>query len=495
MDAADQFALRPMPKTFPEIQSKATQNDDQQRIPIPSKERPPKVPSRRIFIADSNGPPLGHFKSFTKRHEEILQQTNSVDFVLDAHGTSNPIVSKGNAQPKGKEAPKARENDPQQPRVISVNNGLDAVRRDTPDQPVSSGAKVAIEPPLDGMDITQDAIPATQNLGSLNAVSKPAGPDKTNGFFMDPKAPRLGFSSDPVPEVNGGSHSTARFATPTSPPRAQRQNHANQAPPVTDAEPLPTVNGVHEENGWQTSSKPPNAEPAAPPPASAPVPEQPRKRYQDPEAKRQALIAEHDPAEFDAYIYGELNRANRPGDALFALRPYARPTPSNDHIRPTTHFAAMDPRIHYAQPHSEAWHRAKHDEIAARGNRKSKTNFGKAAARRARRKREVAAHGDDDGASGGACDVPDHVRRDRKWVSALDELDEMADVTHAKQRAKIRRRKKGKGVEKGKEKGHERGKGPEKEKRKRTESDEDYDEMDTDADADSESDWSRTRRE
>ncbi|KAI1451398.1 hypothetical protein F4805DRAFT_463824 [Annulohypoxylon moriforme] len=146
--------------------------------------------------------------------------------------------------------------------------------------------------------------------------------------------------------------------------------------------------------------------------------------------KRQTLESKHDPIQFDSYIYGKNNEPFRPGSALFGLPPWkqpARPT------RPATHYAHIDPRIHWSHPRSDTWYDKKRREIHERGNRKD--NFGRAAARAAKRKREE---------SNSIVSLPDRVKSNPQWLAALDELDEMAEpyFTHQREKFKERKRRK-----------------------------------------------------
>ncbi|KAI1088783.1 hypothetical protein F5B19DRAFT_406325 [Rostrohypoxylon terebratum] len=146
-----------------------------------------------------------------------------------------------------------------------------------------------------------------------------------------------------------------------------------------------------------------------------------------PEEKRQILVSKHDPEKFDSYIYSKSNEPFRPGSALFGLPPWMQPTRPT---RPATHFAHIDPRIHWSHPRSEKWHMKKQKEIRARGTRKD--NFGKVAARAARRKREEGCH---------MPPLPDRVKNNPQWLAAVEELDEMAEEYHAQKREKLRERK------------------------------------------------------
>ncbi|KAI1205120.1 uncharacterized protein F4807DRAFT_464940 [Annulohypoxylon truncatum] len=152
-------------------------------------------------------------------------------------------------------------------------------------------------------------------------------------------------------------------------------------------------------------------------------------QYQDralpkPEKKRQMLVSEHDSKKFDSYIYGKNNEPFRPGSALFGLPPWRQPPRPT---RPATHYAHIDPRIHWSHPRSETWHREKQREIRGRGNRKD--NFGRAAARAAKRKLEEGHI---------TTDLPERVKNNPQWLAALDELDEMAEYYHAHKRANFK---------------------------------------------------------
>ncbi|KAI8959651.1 hypothetical protein F5Y11DRAFT_297733 [Daldinia sp. FL1419] len=163
--------------------------------------------------------------------------------------------------------------------------------------------------------------------------------------------------------------------------------------------------------------------------APAPIIQDQRWRHLNPEERRQVWISKHDPDKFDSYIYGKLNEANRPGSALFGLPEYRQPPRPT---RPATHFGHIDPRVHWTRPRSKEWYHQKQNEIRERGTRKS--NYGQAAARAARRRREEA----DDPPR---IDIPDRVRNNPTWLSALDELDAMADQYYIQRRTDIQVRR------------------------------------------------------
>ena len=123
--------------------------------------------------------------------------------------------------------------------------------------------------------------------------------------------------------------------------------------------------------------------PFRPAPSQTPVSQPPRKKK------------EVDLTVFDALIYSQDGAITPPpGISLNPPTPISPSAPSASAITPhpienlkqepkvkpepdEPVFGYIDPRIHWPQRHSEAWHAAKQEEIKARGGRKA--NFGKAA--------------------------------------------------------------------------------------------------------------------
>ncbi|KAI0152830.1 hypothetical protein GGR57DRAFT_159434 [Xylariaceae sp. FL1272] len=135
-------------------------------------------------------------------------------------------------------------------------------------------------------------------------------------------------------------------------------------------------------------------------------------RKMTPEQRRQYHISRHDPRKFDAAIYSENNRPFRPGDPLFgiSLHDLRALQPNRPKPRPATHWAQINPHVHYTQERSEAWFQQKQEEIRARGNRK--TRLGKYIERTAKRTREAGVpEFDYDG-------LPQRVKDNPKWVEA-----------------------------------------------------------------------------
>ncbi|AEO63499.1 uncharacterized protein THITE_2108860 [Thermothielavioides terrestris NRRL 8126] len=148
---------------------------------------------------------------------------------------------------------------------------------------------------------------------------------------------------------------------------------------------------------------------------------------------------EVDISRFDALVYSQPGASTPPPGVDLALDTNPRPAPQQEPAgaAPKEPQAAsqppkpeadeplyldVDPRIHWPQPHSAAWHAAKQKEIAARGRRKD--NFGCAAQslRKQRREREKRA-----GAAALFEDaLPEKVLENPAWVRALRRLKGLA---------------------------------------------------------------------
>ncbi|KAI2775695.1 hypothetical protein F4815DRAFT_496562 [Daldinia loculata] len=244
-----------------------------------------------------------------------------------------------------------------------------------------------------------------------------------------PKSPRIDLGT-PLPRLNSEE---ASDPTPQSPSRGDSDPSGTQTlgrPQVTEKRP-----SAKRHQAVPKTAQPTNNRNTAKRPANSPVDESTlasivqnrRWKHLNPEERRQVWISKHDPDKFDSYIYGKLNEANRPGSTLFGLPEYQQPPRPT---RPATHFGHIDPRVHWTRPHSKKWYLEKQNEIRERGNRKS--NFSQVAARAVKRRRE---EGDD----APRIDLPDRVRNNPTWLSALDELDAMADQYYA-QRHHVRQK-------------------------------------------------------
>ncbi|OTB01178.1 hypothetical protein M426DRAFT_25890 [Hypoxylon sp. CI-4A] len=156
-----------------------------------------------------------------------------------------------------------------------------------------------------------------------------------------------------------------------------------------------------------------------------------------PEERRQALVSKHDPAKFDSYIYGKMNEPFRPDSTSYDMPEWRQPPRPT---RPAEVFAHIDPRIHWNHSRTDEWHREKQKEIRERGNKKS--NFGRAAARSAERKRQERKSD-----SAPIVDLPERVRTNPQWMAALEEMQEMEEASRAhKRKEKLEKLKKKGGI-------------------------------------------------
>ncbi|KAK0626909.1 hypothetical protein B0T14DRAFT_562775 [Immersiella caudata] len=147
-------------------------------------------------------------------------------------------------------------------------------------------------------------------------------------------------------------------------------------------------------------------------------PEQPRRPFKTKASKAPVLVPTKpvpqnqkfvDESLFDNLVYGQNGAATPPPQ----VRIPASPAGSAEAIKATEplppdepFYADIDPRVHWPQPHSEAWLEVKQNEIEARGRRKAK--FGRAAQRIRERQRLEEPTPLDDA-------VPEKVLRDPAW--------------------------------------------------------------------------------
>lgn len=221
------------------------------------------------------------------------------------------------------------------------------------------------------------------------------------------------------------------------------KNHFSASPKPLDDE-GPKINGFHapslqsKERGTNSpisANKTSTAQTPSTPPVAKPV--KPAAKGKDMELfYQQRHEAKENESLLDSYVYGEKNESCRPGSALFNVPRWALPLPE----RPSTesmHFAHINPHIHWTWPRTEEWHRKKQEEIAARGNRKHPNNFAQAPVRQAKQKAEAAKNPI-------RVELPERVRNNPEWMKAIAIMDDIAADWHADQRAKWRRKKKGK---------------------------------------------------
>lgn len=138
---------------------------------------------------------------------------------------------------------------------------------------------------------------------------------------------------------------------------------------------------------------------------------------QQPERQRHPF----DLSEFDRLIYAQEGTRNPPTEVCLLITPAASATAakSNDSDHPPQDeplYLDIDPRIHWPQPHTEAWLAKKQAEIEARGGRKA--NFGQAAQRlRQQRLAEEAVPFEDT--------LPEKMASNPAWVRVLKRLNGM----------------------------------------------------------------------
>ena len=135
-----------------------------------------------------------------------------------------------------------------------------------------------------------------------------------------------------------------------------------------------------------------------------------------PSAKKDAGRAA-DEARFDAIIYGNQGAAAPPpGVRISALECETMPLAKKaaDQLL----YLHIDPRVHWNQPKSEAWYKAKMDEIAKRPRRKQ--NFGRAAQRMAeKRLKKTGAQLEQEWEES----LPPSIRDNPQWLRALKQLE------------------------------------------------------------------------
>lgn len=245
----------------------------------------------------------------------------------------------------------------------------------------------------------------------------------------------IGGTRSPTALLRTGNSAQARRRRERQLEAAQRAEDALRyatdqiivaSPPAVSTDNAPFLNGVT--NGLHEEQPPLEPSSVSPPPVTATkvmgcLPE--------PEKRRLELVENHDAAQMDAFIYGELNVACRPTSRLFHVSPEEHPALET---KPAQNFAYIDPRIHWSRPRSNGWYNATQAQIRARGN--GKRSLGKAAARQAKRKREYAATRGIGAAKTAQIELPERVADDPLWMAALKELDEMANRHHAEEKGK-----------------------------------------------------------
>ncbi|KAK6950658.1 hypothetical protein Daesc_007182 [Daldinia eschscholtzii] len=234
-----------------------------------------------------------------------------------------------------------------------------------------------------------------------------------------PKSPQIGLGT-PLPRLNSEEASNPTWRSQSREESDLSSTQTVGRSQVVEARPLAKGHQAAPKTVQPTNDleRPPNTR--AREPGLASIFQNRRWKHLNPEERRQVWISKHDSDKFDSYIYGKLNEANRPGSALFGLPEYQQPPRPT---RPAAHYGHIDPRVHWTHSRSKKWYHEKQNEIYRRGTRKS--NFGQVVTRTVKRKRD---EGDD------RIELPDRVKNNPAWLSALDELDAMAEQYYIQRR-------------------------------------------------------------
>ncbi|KAH6840760.1 hypothetical protein B0I37DRAFT_357613 [Chaetomium sp. MPI-CAGE-AT-0009] len=198
-------------------------------------------------------------------------------------------------------------------------------------------------------------------------------------------------------------------------PSEPSNGKSNKTRPEEKGPDTQTSYGPFQANGI-ASSKPPTRKIHVP---IRPAPQPKTQPSQFPKPK------EIDTARFDALIYSQPGASSPPpGIDLTPANPppptksttsTATETPAETQPQDEPLYLDIDPRIHWPQAHSAAWHAAKRAEMRARGNRKA--NFGRAAqSLRRQQQREAQRREPFEDA------LPEKMAENPAWVRALRRL-------------------------------------------------------------------------
>ncbi|KAI1653907.1 hypothetical protein F4813DRAFT_242837 [Daldinia decipiens] len=317
------------------------------------------------------------------------------------------------------------------------NDNQDQQRNEVPEPTEDTGRIVngiaANHPPVTSTAPTTVVTPNTTTVNGVHRISQIPTKEQVNEYIRNilenptriniptPKSPRIDLGT-PLPRLNSEEASNPTHQSPNRGDSDPSGTQILSRSQVAEKRPLAKRHQDVPKAAQLTNNRNAAKRPANPPVSKstfASIVQNRRWKHLNPEERRQVWISKHDPDKFDSYIYGKPNEANRPGSTSFALPEYQQPPRPT---RPATHFSHIDPRVHWTRPRSKKWYLGKQNEIRERGSRKS--NFGQVAARTVKRRRE---EGDD----APIVDLPDRVRNNPAWLSALDELDAMADQYYA----------------------------------------------------------------
>lgn len=237
-------------------------------------------------------------------------------------------------------------------------------------------------------------------------------------------------------QVSGSEKSTnERPSTDRLPLTADGPKTIFFSPPEPQTQPVTWVNGA------PTLKLPvqPNGMSRQEPMRQMPFNIHTKKQQQKQQQRRPGQSKALDLGLLDSFIYNQEGAAKPPPGLV--LRPAVslakRPETLVKEDEPL--YADIDPRIHWPQPRSEAWHEAKQNEIKERGGRKAQ--FGKAALRLRQQRLE---EGEPDSFEE---TLPDKIVENPAWVRMLKRLhnieDEIAAVGGANGVGKRGRRRAG----------------------------------------------------
>ncbi|KAK8024388.1 hypothetical protein PG993_012454 [Apiospora rasikravindrae] len=155
-----------------------------------------------------------------------------------------------------------------------------------------------------------------------------------------------------------------------------------------------------------------------------------------PAQRREMLVDTHDGDKFDSVIYSKANESSRPNSVIFGIPPHALQATASSRPMPQVP-AHFNPWTHWTHARTPEWHAQKQVEIRDRGYRKDPRNFGQVAKRLAQGKATRSRL-----PSYQKQELPDRVKTNPAWMSALAELDKLKEAYHADQRTKAQQRKK-----------------------------------------------------
>ncbi|KAL1838231.1 hypothetical protein VTJ49DRAFT_2929 [Mycothermus thermophilus] len=257
---------------------------------------------------------------------------------------------------------------------------------------------------IDGPGTCPPAAPPDEARSGVNGI---AGTSPRPGSGSSELSSISGFENSPFErDVRTSGSSSGRIGPedlprPSLKPTSIPDEHPPASPPQREGL-LSTQNGYGPFQFSFSSSQPPpqKIQLSIRPP---PIAETWKSRIPKPK--------EIDSARFDALVYSQSDAASPPPDVdPTAASP---PAPKATQLKDEPLYLDIDPRIHWPQPHSQAWHAAKQAEIRARGKRKA--NFGRAAQSLRKQLRQQDAGSFEE-------TLPEKIQENPAWVRMLKKL-------------------------------------------------------------------------